>query len=279
MVIQPVITDVYNEDSYLDFLLSSTNEYYKSMVDLVHEDLKIFKEDEDEDYKKSRLDKLKDVLKKLWEKICLYFKKFRNWLYTTCDKFEKHLKLATPIIDEYYTKVKIKGYPNICRRSELASRFAEINDIVYATNIDLAKDSFDYNKSAQNVIDKLNNGYSLKDDSEREILNHWLDKIVLGNKEIILLERKDITYDIVKYYIKQCTNIIDNFTKMKHITDGRYYTEDEVKGIHKLLTLDISIVDTVFRGLMYWHTFIYEYVLECVKLYKKDHPQEIKEEE
>ena len=66
---------------------------------------------------------------------------------------------------------------------------------------------------------------------------------------------------------------------MKHITDGRYYTEDEVKGIHKLLTLDISIVDTVFRGLMYWHTFIYEYVLECVKLYKKDHPQEIKEEE
>lgn len=284
MLIQPVITDVYNEDSYLEFALQSTRDYYDNMVSLIHEELRIFKED-DEDYldddltKESRLDKVKKILKKLWEQICLYFKKFRNWMVLKCTKFEKQLKMVSPIIDEYYTKVKLKGYPNICRRSELAQRFSEIYSIVYTTQTSLNQDSFDYDKSAQEVIDKLNKGYSLKEDSPKEILEDWLDKVVLGKSVVVELERKDISYDNVKYYMKQCVNIIENFTKMKSITDNRYYTEKEAKDIHKLLTLDISIVDILFRGLIYWYSFIFEYVLECIKLYKKDHPQEIKEEE
>lgn len=283
MLIQPVATDVYNEDSYLEFALQSTQDYYNTMVDLVHEELKLFKE-EDEDYldddltKESRLDKVKKILKKLWEQICLYFKKFRNWLALKCPQFEKQLKMAAPIIDEYYTKVKLKGYPNICRRSELGVRFSEIYSIIYTTGASLNQDSFDYDKTAQEVIDKLNRGYSLKEDSIRDILDDWLDKSVLGKPVIVELERKDITYDNVKYYMKQCVNIIDNFTKMKSITDNRDYSEKEANDIHKLLSLDISIVDALFRGLMYWHQFIFEYVLECIKLYKKDHPQEIKEE-
>jgi hypothetical protein len=225
------------------------------------------------------MDKVKKVLKKLWEQICLYFKKFRNWLALKCPQFEKQLKMAAPIIDEYYTQVKLKGYPNICRRSELGVRFSEIYSIIYTTGAALNQDSFDYDKTAQEVIDKLNRGYSLKEDTPKEILEDWLDKSVLGKPVIVELERKDITYDNVKYYMKQCVNIIDNFTKMKSITDNRYYSEKETNDIHKLLTLDISIVDILFRGLMYWHQFIFEYVLECIKLYKKDHPQEIKEEE
>ena len=111
MLIQPVVTDVYNEDSYLEFALQSTQDYYNTMVDLVHEDLRIFKEEDDEDYldddftKESRLDKVKKILKKLWEQICLYFNKFRNWIALKCTQFEKQLKMASPIIDEYYTKV------------------------------------------------------------------------------------------------------------------------------------------------------------------------------
>ena len=285
MLIQPVVTDVYNEDSYLEFALQSTRDYYDAMIDLVHEDLRIFKEEDYEDYldddltKESRLDKVKKILNKLWEQICLYFKKFRNWMVLKCTQFEKQLKMASPIIDEYYTKVKLKGYPNICRRTELGQRFSEIYSIIYTTQAEINQDSFDYDKSAQEVIDKLNRGYSLKEDSPKEILEDWLDKVVLGKSVVVELERKDISYDNVKYYMKQCVNIIENFTKMRSITERRYYTEQEAKGIHKLLTLDISIVDILFRGLIYWYSFIFEYVLECIKLYKKDHPQEIKEEE
>jgi hypothetical protein len=72
---------------------------------------------------------------------------------------------------------------------------------------------------------------------------------------------------------------MDVFLKMKDITDTRYYSDKEAKDIHKLITMDVSIVDTVFRGLMYWKSFIYEYIMECIKLYKKDHPSEIKEED
>ena len=275
MLIQPVVTDVYNEDSYLEFALQSTRDYYDNIIDLVHEDLRIFKEDVISNESKT---KIKKILKKLWEQICLYFKKFRNWLGLKCKYFEKQLKMASPIIDKYYTKVKIKGYSNICRRVELGQRFSEIYSIIYTTQLALNQDTFDYDKTAQEVIDKLNRGYSLKEDSPREILDDWLSKKVLGRSMIIELERKDITYDNVKYYMKQCVNIIDNFTKMKSITDKMNYSEKEAKDIHKLLSLDISIVDILFRGLMHWHAFIFEYVLECIKLYKKDHPQEIKEE-
>lgn len=281
MLIQPVITDVYNEDSYLEFALQCTQDYYTNMVDLVHEELKLFKEDsiDNDSTQKSKLDKIKNVLNKLWEQICLYFKKFRNWLVLKYTQFEKQLKLASPIIDKYYTEVKLKGYPNICRRTELGIRFSEIYSIVYTTGAALNQDTFDYDKTAQEVIDKLNMGYSLKEDSPKTLLNHWLDKKVLGKATVVELERKDISYENVKYYMKQCVNIIENFTKMRSITDHRFYSEKEVKDIHKLLTLDISIVDILFRGLMYWYQFIFEYVLECIKLYKKDHPQEIKEEE
>lgn len=281
MLIQPVVKIAddmyYDEYSYLEFYLQSIYDYNNNMVDLVHEDLRIFKEDDTNN--KSRLDVLKNILKKLWDQICLYFKKFRNWLVLKCPQFERQLKVASPIIDKYYGKVKLKGYPNICRRVELGQRFSEIYSIIYTTDYLLNQDSFDYDKSAQEVIDKLNMGYSLKEDSPKEILTDWLFKKVLGKPVIVELERKDITYENVSYYMKQCINIIENFTKMRSITDNRNYSEKETKDIHKLLTLDISIVDILFRGLMYWHSFIFEYVLECIKLYKKEHPQEIKEEE
>ena len=278
MIIQPVDLEVYDEDKEMDFMLSSTREYYTSLADIVQEELRIFKE-EDDDSEKSRLDKIKEILEKLWKQIIEYFRKFRNWLALQCPQFEKQLKLVSPIVDLYYDKVKLKGYPNICRRTELGRRFAEMYAIVYTTSSNINQEYFDYDKASQQVIDVLNNGYSIKEDSIRDILNDWLDKVVLGKPEIVKLERKDITYDVVQYYLDNCVQVMDVFLKMKDITDTRYYSDKEAKDIHKLITMDVSIVDTVFRGLMYWKSFIYEYIMECIKLYKKDHPADIKEED
>ena len=61
MIIQPVDLEVYDEDTYMDFMLSSTREYYTSIADIVQEELRIFKE-EDDDSEKSRLDKIKVIL-------------------------------------------------------------------------------------------------------------------------------------------------------------------------------------------------------------------------
>ena len=44
MIIQPVDLEVYDEDTYMDFMLSSTREYYTSIADIVQEELRIFKE-------------------------------------------------------------------------------------------------------------------------------------------------------------------------------------------------------------------------------------------